>query len=121
MRKGVQMSAIEFISLIRLIQVPEQYHGKQVRVVGYAVVEFERKALYISADDARNALTKNAVWLNFPLTDANRKLSGKYVLVEGTFDKDNKGHLKLYSGSLKDVTRFELWSEGKDEKEKPKS
>lgn len=105
------MSEIEFVSLIRLIQVPEQYHGKKVRAVGHGAVEFEHKALYVSADDLRNAITKNALWLDVPLDAQTKKLNGKVLLVEATFDKDHLGHLKLFSGCLAKVTRAEVWTE----------
>jgi hypothetical protein len=35
-----------------------------------------------------------------------------YVLVEGVFDKDNLGHLQLYSGTLRNVSRLERWQSG---------
>ena len=108
------MSDIEFVSLIRVIQVPEKYHGKKIRVIGFGAVEFEHKALYVSAADRRNALTKNGIWLDVPINEGTKKLNGKYLLAEGIFDKDNKGHLKMFSGCLSYVTRIEVWSEGKD-------
>ena len=118
-KEGDAMSEIEFISLIRLIQVPEKYHGKKVRVVGYGVVEFEHKALYVSPDDVRNAVTKNGLWLDLPINDETKKLSGKCLLVEATFDMDNRGHLKMFSGCLAGATRAEVWSEGRDPEKAP--
>jgi hypothetical protein len=107
------MTAILFISLIHLIQHPETYHEKPVRVIGFASLKFEGKALYVSREDYEKAITKNAVWLDIELTEDVKKLHGKYVLVEGVFDKDNLGHLKLFSGSIKNIGRIELWN-GKD-------
>ena len=115
------MSEIAFLSLIRLIQVPEQYHGKRVRVVGYGVVEFERKALYISSEDQKNAVTKNALWLDLPINEETKKLSRQVLLVEATFDKDRRGHLKRYSGCLASVTRAEVWAEGQQETAPPRT
>jgi hypothetical protein len=117
--EGNAMSEIEFISLIRLIQVPEKYHGQKVRVVGYGAVEFEHKALYVSSEDVRNAMTKNGLWLDLPINETTKKLSGRYLLVEATFDKDNLGHLKMFSGCLAAVTRAEVWSEGRDPEKAP--
>lgn len=108
------MSEIEFVSLIRLIQVPEKYHGAKVRVVGFGAVEFEHQALYATADDFRHAVTKNALWLDLKNDAESRKLHGKCLLVEATFDKDNMGHLRMFSGCLARVTRSEIWSEGRD-------
>jgi len=58
----VSQDAIE-VSLINLIATPEQYDGKLVRVTGVAKVEFENSGLYLSRDDYKNAITKNAVCL----------------------------------------------------------
>ncbi len=105
------MSEIEFVSLIRVIQVPEHYHGKLIRVVGIGAVEFEHKALYISTEDLKKAITKNGVWMDLAVSEETKKLNGKCILVEGVFDKDNMGHLKLFSGSIKEIRRAEIWSE----------
>ena len=107
------MAEVLFISLIYLIQHPEIHNQKKVRVVGFASLDFERKALYISREDYEHAVTKNAVWLDIDLTESIRKNHKKYVLVEGTFDKDNLGHLKLYSGSITQIDRLELWDREK--------
>ena len=116
------MSEIEFVSLIRLIQVPEKFHGKRVRVVGHGGVEFEHQALYASRDDLRHAVTKNALWLDLPVTEEAKALNGKCLLVEATFDKESLGHLGMFSGTLAEVTRAEVWSEGRDpEKARPGS
>jgi hypothetical protein len=113
------MSEIEFVSLIRLIQVPEKYDGVRVRVVGFAAVEFEHQALYVSREDLRHAVTKNALWLDIPVTEEAKKLDGKCLLVEATFDKESRGHLGMCSGTLARVSRAEVWSEGRDpEKER---
>jgi hypothetical protein len=105
------MAEMLFVSLIHILQNPEQYADKPVRVVGVASVKFEVTGLYVSQDDMRNAVTKNALWIEVPSNEETRKLSGKYVIVEGVFDPKRKGHLGMWSGTIKDVTRFELWSD----------
>ena len=107
------MTDIAFIALIYLIQHPDEYHMKNVRLIGPASIEFEHKALYFSSDDQKHAVTKNAIWLDIDLSDVTKEFDGKYILVEGVFDKDNLGHLKMFSGSLKKINRIEVWS--KDE------
>lgn len=106
------MAEITFISLIHLIQHPGMYYQRQVRVIGFASLEFEGKALYVSREDYENAITKNAVWLDIELTENVRKNHKKYVLVEGVFDQDNLGHLKLFSGTITNIKRIELWESG---------
>src|SRR5690349_13277932 len=111
------MVEILFVSLIHILQQPDLYAGKNVRVVGVARVGMEAMALYVSEDDLRNAVTKNALWLALDRVKADTTLNGKYVIVEGVFDPDNKGHLRMYSGAIVNVTRMELWSDP-DEKRK---
>jgi hypothetical protein len=109
------MADIEFISIITLIQTPEKFHRKRVRIVALCTLEFEGKALWVSKDDLEKAITKNAVWLDVKLDDKSKKLHKKVLIVEGTFDAKRKGHLGMYSGMIEDVTRAELW-----EKETPR-
>jgi len=110
----VSQDAIE-VSLINLIATPEQYDGKLVRVTGVAKVEFENSGLYLSRDDYKNAITKNAVCLTLDekllgTTYENlKKSNGKYVLVEGIFNSKKKGHFDRYSGTIDNITRYELW------------
>ena len=104
------MEEPQFISMIQLIQQMEKYHGKTVRVIGFASLEFEGKALYVGRDDFENGITKNAAWLDVKLTPETQELHKKYVIVEGEFDQDQLGHLKLFSGTITKVTRLELWS-----------
>ena len=103
---------IEDVTMIQLIATPERYHGKLVRVVGVGNLEFEGNAIYLSKDDISYQVY-NAVWLDF---DNNTTLSyaeakkhnGKYVIVEGIFDKDHSGHMGLFHGAITNITRYEL-------------
>jgi len=99
-----------FTSVIRLIGCPEELRGHSVRVIGYCVLRFEGRAIYLAEADFLNAVTKNALWLDVDLKPEYTKLDGQYVLVEGTFDSDNRGHLQLYSGTVRDVKRMEAWT-----------
>jgi len=107
--QDIGMPEPQLVSMIRLIQVPEEFHEKKVRVVGVAALEFEHKAVYVSSEDHRNSVTKNALWLDVELTEESKALDSKYVLVEGTFDMASQGHLKMYSGTIH-VERLEEWS-----------
>jgi hypothetical protein len=104
------MDEIAFISLIHLIQHPDVYQHKHIRVIGFASFEFEGKALYISREDYEKAITKNAVWLDIELTEGVKRNHKKYVLVEGVFDGNNLGHLKLFSGTITHIERLDLWA-----------
>jgi len=103
------------ISLINLIATPERFDGKRVRLVGFLRIEFEGNALYLHEEDLRQGITDNAVWIDLP-KGTDRKhyapLSDHYVLVEGRFEANLRGHLNLFSGTITDVTRLEIWASG---------
>lgn len=103
------MTEVLFISLIHLIQHPDEYNQKHIRVIGFASLDFEGKAVYVSKDDYDHAITKNAIWLDIELTEEVKSKKQKYVLVEGVFDRDNLGHLKLFSGTINHIARLEVW------------
>jgi hypothetical protein len=98
-----------FISLILLIQHPDTYDGKTVRVVGLCSFKFESKAIWISKDDLQKGVTKNAVWLDVKLDAALIAHNGQYMLVEGVFNAKKNGHLGMYSGTIEEILRLEAW------------
>ncbi len=98
------------VSLITLIANPDQNAGRKVRVVGYLILEFEGNALYLNKSDYDQSITKNALWIEIPrdsLSATMRKCSKNYVLIEGIFNT-SEGHMSLFSGSIKDITRMEI-------------
>lgn len=107
------------LSLIQLIANPEKYHGKSVRVVGFVHLEFEGNAIYLHKEDFDRFLPRNALWLS--ITDEIDKqadtYNNKYVLVEGTFNAENMGHLGMCSGSIEKIKRLEPWFEERKPKE----
>lgn len=36
-------------------------------------------------------------------------MNGKYVIIEGIFEGNDNGHLDLYSGTIKNITRMNVW------------
>lgn len=111
------------VSLINLIASPDDFHSKKVRVIGVSVIEFEGNSLYLGRDDILNGVTKNSVWLspNFKALEKKEENlaenNGQYALVEGIFNKNNLGHMGLFSGAIENVTRFQPWP-SEDIKEK---
>ena len=100
------------VSLISLIATPREFDGKQVRVIGFARLEFEGNAIYLHREDYLQGVTKNGLWLD---VEGVRKKSAasannRYVIVEGVFSMTDKGHLGLWSGSIQKVTRMDPWS-----------
>ena len=106
------------VSLMDLICNPENYHGKLVRVIGVARIEFEGNGIWFTEEHYKYGIYKNSLWieLNYETLGASRKdlmeYNGKYVLMEGVFDKNKKGHMGMNSGTLKNVTRYMLWERG---------
>jgi hypothetical protein len=79
--------------------------------MGFAHYEFEGNGIYLHRDDAENMLSFNGLWLDPPnLGVANPdSLSDHYVLIEGTFDAQHRGHLGMWSGAIENVTRAQRW------------
>jgi hypothetical protein len=102
---------IRNVSMIQLIANPQQYDGLPIRLVAFLNLEFEGTALYLHREDYEKSNASNAIWIS--LTDrqenSSRRLSGGYVLVEGIFSSQEQGHLGMFSGSIKQITRIQSW------------
>jgi hypothetical protein len=102
------------VSIIQLISNPEKFDGRYVRIIGFVRLEFEGDAIYLHHDDYKYGIYSNGLWLNITKGCCGKDLKSadrKYVLVEGTFDIKNKGHMGLWSGSIKNIKRFQVWSD----------
>jgi len=103
------------VSLINLISTPEKYHNKYIRVIGVIDLEFENNKIWLSKESRKYKLNKNALWIVPNYTqlaipkDELKKYNGKYVLIEGIFNKNSKGHLGMNSGEINHITRYNLW------------
>lgn len=98
------------VTMTQLLATPERYDGKLVRVQGVGNLEFEGDALYLSEQDWKYC-TDAAVWISLGddiSYEEAQKYNGKYVLVEGVFDQADKGHMGLFHGAIRDVSRYEL-------------
>jgi hypothetical protein len=94
------------VSLIALIADPASYDGRGVSVVGVASLEFEGTGIFLGEYDFRHRITKNGLWLDVdPGTDsaAISLCHGAPVIVEGTFEAANHGHLGMWSGAITKV------------------
>ena len=103
---------VEDVSIIELIATPEKYHGKQVRVVGVGNIDFEGSRLSLSIDDHKQ-LTGNHIWISLAEGDVLdeeqlKEYNGRYVIVEGYFNKKSLGHGVGANGTLEGVYRYEL-------------
>ncbi len=102
------------ISLLRLITTPEKYDGKQIQVIGYLNLEFEGNAIYLHKEDYSKGISNNGFWVNFSKEIAEKKnlndYSKKYVIIVGTFDMNSRGHMGMFGGTIKNITRLDLWN-----------
>lgn len=100
-------------SIVNLLASPAEYDGKLVQVIGYARIRFEGNALYLSQADAEHGVTSNGVWLDISDWAGDRKQranhTNRYVIVEGTFRKAEKGHMGMWPGGIKRIARFDPW------------
>ena len=106
---------ISDVSIINLITTPKDFNKKHIRLEGVLEWGLESHGIYLTRDDYNYGITKNAVWLDIDdemysqRNDEFNKMNGKYVIVEGVFNSDENGHFDMYSGSIENVTRLELW------------
>jgi hypothetical protein len=97
------------LGMLQLLGTPQRFQGQVVRVQGFLVLELEGSALYLHREDFERGLTKNAISVAPSPAFAGKDISGHYVLIEGEFDAEEKGHFDMFSGELKAVTFAARW------------
>ncbi|WP_234109155.1 hypothetical protein [Chryseobacterium sp. R2A-55] len=101
------------ISMLRLIVTPEKYHNKTVQIIGYLNLEFEGNAIYFHKEDYENGSSRNGMWVSFndelEKKKDLKKYNKKYVIIVGKFNMNSKGHMGMFGGSLKNITRLDEW------------
>ena len=99
------------VTLVQLIGNPQKFDGKLIRVIGFLRLEFEGNVLYLHREDYENAILGDGIWVD--VTPTMQKQSGtlnmSYVLLEGTFDSKDKGHLGMWSGAITSIRRAQVW------------
>ena len=87
----------------KLLKSPDEYHGQEIEITGIIHERFEDNAIYL----ARNSSMDQAVWIEyseiFMLLNTFEGLDGQRIKVKGEFDKDGKGHLGQYAGTLRET------------------
>ncbi len=102
-------------ALQELISRPEIFDGLPVQLLGYATLEADGTALFISRESYEHGFTRDAVWLVVPdslRADITATVPG-YVIVEGTFQADSSGHEGLFSGGIDQIRRIDTWRFGR--------
>ena len=94
------------MSIIELIANPARFDGKQVRVTGYLVREFEGDAIYLHRDDYDHAIFRNGLWVAFAREGAEQRCKSlRYAAVEGRFSAKNRGPAGNWGGAVENVAR----------------
>jgi hypothetical protein len=93
----------------QIINKPSAYHGKQIMVRGFLLQEFENSALYSGQQWRRT----KGIWVtpSAEMSKQRGKLNRHYVLLSGTFNANDHGHLGQFKGTLT-VSAFELSPDG---------
>jgi len=99
------------VSLLQLIANPEKFDGKPIRVIGFLRLEFEGNTLYLHREDYENAISGNGIWVDVSTEMAKQEdsLNMHYVLLQGIFSANDRGHMSLWSGSIKKIRRAIVW------------
>jgi hypothetical protein len=106
-----QTALPQHVSILQLIATPERYDGKRVAFEGFLHLEFEGNAIFLSQNDYIHRISKNSIWVvrNAVLNAKYTRINSHYVMIAGTFDAANKGHMSSSSGALKDITAVDTW------------
>ena len=102
-------------SIWSIIAYPEKYYGKRVYIYGVLGTEESGLAIYISKEAYENSVTKNALWIDTSGLSGDeeeelRSLAGKYISIQGIFEKD-RGYNDAFSGAVKKIMGF--WDKSK--------
>ena len=100
---------LEFPPFGRVIARPELYHAKRISLIGFMNLEFEGNALYHSESEYRHGQSSDALWLAVDGLKVKPPFARGWVIVEGTFNGEHRGHFGLFSGTLERITRMEAW------------
>lgn len=112
---------VGLVSMVQLLAEPQQFNGKRVQVMGFVHLEFEGNAIYLSKEDYKYGMEKNGLWLSISQTDRENRenysqINNNYVVVEGTFNAEIKGHFGMWSGSIENITMLKRWAKAKPTK-----
>lgn len=104
------------VTLVQLIASPEKFDGRLIRVIGFLRLEFEGDVLYLHREDYENAILGDGVWVDTTPAIMKQKttLNMNYVLLEGVFSSGDRGHMGMWSGTIKQIRRVQLWRSVKE-------
>ena len=76
-------------------------------MIGFLRLEFEGNVLYLHREDYDNAILGDGIWVDetSEMNKQRAKLNMSYVLLEGIFSSRERGHMGMWSGTIKEVRR----------------
>lgn len=106
-REGDQ--PVEFPPFIRVVARPELYHSKRIQLIGYMNLEFEGNALYLSKEQYLHSESADALWIDVEGLKVKPPFARGWVIIEGTFNGERRGHLGMFAGTIESITRLQAW------------
>lgn len=99
---------IHIMSIIALIAAPETHDEKSVVVYGVIDGDASGWVVFLGTEDAEQWIITNGIWLETSGVSEQdlAGVDGKWVTIRGVFDKDNKGHLGVFPGSIHSIDRI---------------
>ena len=103
------------VTLVQLIANPEKFDGRLIRVIGFLRLEFEGNVLYLHREDYEHAILGDGIWVDVTpeMAKQSATLKMNYVLLEGVFSASERGHMGMWSGTIKQIRRVQLWRSAK--------
>jgi hypothetical protein len=99
------------VTLLQVLSNPQKYHGQELQLIGFLHIEFEGDGLYLHKEDFDHGIVGNMIWVHVTeeMNKKKDKLNDRYVIIRGVFDANDHGHMGLFSGALKKITRCDAW------------
>ena len=99
------------VTVVQLIATPEKFDGKLIRVIGFLRLEFEGNVLYLHREDYENSILGDGIWVDVlpGMSKQSATLNMHYVLLEGVFSSREHGHMDVWGGTIKQISRAEQW------------
>jgi len=86
-----------------VLNSPNKFHEKEIEIIGIIHERPEDNAIYLTEDSGK----ENAVWVEYlqilRMINSYEGLDGSKIKLKGEFDKNEKGHLGQYSGTLRNA------------------
>ena len=97
------------VTIRQLLEEPKHYDGRTIRTIGFVYIEFEGNIIS-DGPDKKYSHPIHHIWLELDedIRRNHAKYNQRYVLVEGTLNAKNGGHLNLSVAAIENIRRFEV-------------